>query len=182
MVIVIIARSRMRKATMSGTEAVRGRALGDFARGLIEDAWRRVRRRRRSYAGVALLAVVPTVILATLQGPSRTGDTPLAAGASSAPIARVATGPPNGSVGDFRLRGKHGRLAISIVFPDAGKRSWNIHGGGDFRPAVDLRSGQYDQLAGGRGKHIEAGGGASDWNARLVGFVVPKDRGPSSPL
>lgn len=166
---------------MSGTEVVRGRGFGDLARWLIEEAWGRARRRRRNYAGVAMLAVVATLMLATQQGPSTTGGAPLAAGGSSAPVARVATGPPNGSVGDFRLRGKQGRLAISIVFPDEGARFWNIHGGGQFS-GLDLRSGQYDQLAGGRGKHIEAGGHASDWYARLVGFVVPEDRGPKQPV
>ena len=34
------------------------------------------------------------------------------------------------------------------------------------------------EFVGGKGKHVELGGHASGWYARLVGFVVPKDRGP----
>jgi hypothetical protein len=158
-----------------------GRDFGDLVRALIEEAWRRARRRRLVYGSVVALAVVATVIFATLRGPSTTGGAPLAVGGSGAPVARVATNPPHVYHGVFRLRGTHGSLAIAIAFPDTGGRWWDVISGPQF-PRADPRSGQYDPLAGGHGEHVEAGGHASAWHARLVGLVIPKDRGPKQPV
>jgi hypothetical protein len=157
---------------MSAIEDAPRRDWNDLLKAVIEEAWRRARRRRRIYVGVVVAAaVIATVIVATLEGPSTTGGTPLAAGGSSAPAARVPPLTPGVSVRDFRLRGKQGRLTISIVWwRDRGTGFWNVHG---RPPDQDLRSGQYDALGGAKGKHVEAGGHASGWYARLVGLAIP---------
>ena len=129
------------------------------------------------YGGIVLaLAVVGGILFATLRPPSSESGSPAVVASPSFPVSGVAVS-QNRSVALFRLKGERGNLALSIAFPATYPRFWNIHGGGQFS-GLDLRSGQYDPLVGGKGKHVELGGHASGWYARLVGFVVPKDRGP----
>lgn len=85
------------------------------------------------------------------------------------PASRVATN-VHVAYGVFRLRGERGSLSVAIAVPDAGTRWW------DVRDRKFGRDGQYDVLAGGRGKHVVMGGHATTWYARLAGFVMPKGR------
>lgn len=80
-------------------------------------------------------------------------------------------------VGHFRftLNGERGTLTVVVAFLGFGKWSWHVARSGGRAPlARGIHSGQYDQLAGGRGGHVEVRGHASAWYARLVGFVIPK--------
>src|SRR5262245_47814471 len=76
---------------MSTLEPDHGRDFGDLIRALIEEAWRRARRRRLVYAGIVLLlAVIGAVVTATLRGPSSSNSTPAAVTASrGTPVSAV---------------------------------------------------------------------------------------------
>lgn len=75
-----------------GQEVIEVRHLFIRARShcaVIEEAWRRARRRRLIYAGIALsLAIIGAVVTATVRGPSSSSSTP-AAVASASPAAPV---------------------------------------------------------------------------------------------
>jgi hypothetical protein len=76
---------------MSAMEDVPHRGLSDFVRALIEEAWRRARRRRRVYAGIVLsLAVIAAVVTATLRGPSPSSSAPSAVASPGTPVSAVA--------------------------------------------------------------------------------------------
>jgi hypothetical protein len=130
------------------------------------------------YAGAVLsFAVVAAIVLAMIQGPAQSQRS------SSAVVAGPRT-PVPGVVASvhvrhfvFRLLGERGSLWVAVAFPAVGTRSWDALGG-YFGHAADVRFGQSNRQGGGYGKHVEAGGHASAWHARLVGFVIPKDGGP----
>lgn len=70
---------------------VRRRGLSDLVEAVIEEAWRRARRRRLVYAGIVVsLVVIGAVVTATLRGPSPSSSTSAAAAAPSTPVAAVA--------------------------------------------------------------------------------------------
>ena len=76
---------------MSTMGGVPRRGFGDLVSAVIEEAWRRARRRRLIYAGIVLsLAVIGAVVTATLRGPSSSNSTPAAVASSSAPVTGVA--------------------------------------------------------------------------------------------
>ena len=167
----------MEQTGQQTVDSPRNRDLGDLLRALFDEAWRARRRRRAMYGGIVLaLVVVGGMLFATLRPASAGSGSPAVAAGPSFPVSGVAVS-QHVYIGLFRLTGKRGNLAVSVKFADAGARFWNIHGGGQFS-GLDLRSGQYEPLAGGHGKRVQAGGHASEWYARLFGFVVPKDRGP----
>src|SRR5262245_51438135 len=67
------------------------RGFSDLVSAVIEEAWRRVRRRRLIYAGIVLsLAVIVAVVIATLRGPSSSSSTPAALASARAPVSAVA--------------------------------------------------------------------------------------------
>jgi hypothetical protein len=73
--------------TMGG---VRRRRLTDLVSAVIEEAWRRARRRRLIYAGIVLsLAVIGAVVTPTLRGPSSSSSTPAAVASPSTPARAV---------------------------------------------------------------------------------------------
>jgi hypothetical protein len=70
---------------------VRRRGFSDRVRALIEEAWRRARRRRLIYAGIVLsLAVIGAVVTATLRGPPASSSTPAAVASPGTPVSAVA--------------------------------------------------------------------------------------------
>ena len=78
---------------MSTIDGVPRRGLSDLVSAVIEEAWRRARRRRLIYAGIVLsLAVIGAVFTATLRGPSSSSSNPAAVAAASpaAPVSAVA--------------------------------------------------------------------------------------------
>jgi hypothetical protein len=67
------------------------RGFSDLVSAVIEEAWRRARRRRLIYAGIVLsLAVMGAVVTATLRGPSSSSSTPAAVASPSTPASAVA--------------------------------------------------------------------------------------------
>ena len=76
---------------MSTMGGVPRRGFGDLVSAVIEEAWRRARRRRLIYAGIVLaLAVIGVVVTATLRGPSSSNSTPAAVTASAGtPVSAV---------------------------------------------------------------------------------------------
>jgi hypothetical protein len=72
------------------TGGVPRRGFGDLVSAVIEEAWRRARRRRLIYAGIVLsLAVIGAVVTATLRGPP-SSSTPAAVTASpGTPVSAV---------------------------------------------------------------------------------------------
>src|SRR5262245_39895364 len=76
---------------MSTMGGVGRRDLSDRLKAVIEEAWRRARRRRLIYAGIVLsLAVIGAVATATLRGPSSSNSTPAAVTASpGTPVSAV---------------------------------------------------------------------------------------------
>jgi hypothetical protein len=69
---------------MSTMGGVPRRGFGDLVSAVIEEAWRRARRRRLIYAGIVLLlALIGAVVTATLRGPSTSNNSPAAVAASS---------------------------------------------------------------------------------------------------
>jgi hypothetical protein len=65
------------------------RGLADLVSAVIEEAWRRARRRRLIYAGIVLsLAVI--VVSATLRGPSSSSSTPAAVASPGTPVSALA--------------------------------------------------------------------------------------------
>jgi hypothetical protein len=74
--------------TMGG---VPRRGFSDLVSAVIEEAWRRTRRRRLIYAGIVLaLAVIGAVVTATLRGPSSSSSTPAAVASPRTPVSAVA--------------------------------------------------------------------------------------------
>jgi hypothetical protein len=60
--------------------------LSDLVSAVIEEAWRRARRRRLIYAGIFLsLAVIGAVVTATLRGPSSSSSNPAAVASPGSP-------------------------------------------------------------------------------------------------
>lgn len=139
---------------------------------LIEEAWQRARRRRRTYAGVALfMAIVGSIGLATLQGPARSqGGSPVVLGGAGAQAPRFAALQP-AAHGVFRLGGRHGTLVLAVKV--AGEREWDVVRGPQMNPSGSPNTGRYAPTRGGGG-HVEAGGHASSWYARLVGYITAK--------
>ena len=71
---------------MSTIGGVPRRDLSDLVSAVIEEAWRRARRRRLIYAVLVLsLAVIGAVVTATLRGPSSSSSTPAAVATPGAP-------------------------------------------------------------------------------------------------
>jgi hypothetical protein len=77
---------------MSTMGGVPRRGFIDLVSAVIEEAWRRARRRRLMYAGIVLsLAVIGAVVTATLRGgPSSSSSTPAAVASPSTPVTGVA--------------------------------------------------------------------------------------------
>ena len=76
---------------MSTMGGARRRGVSDLVSALIEEAWRRARRRRLIYAGIVLsLAVIGAVVIATLRGPSSPSSTPTAVASPGTPVSAVA--------------------------------------------------------------------------------------------
>jgi hypothetical protein len=76
---------------MSAMEDVPRRGLRDLVQPLIEEAWRRARRRRLVWAGIVLaLAVIGAVVTATLRGPSPSSSAPSAVASPGTPVSVVA--------------------------------------------------------------------------------------------
>jgi hypothetical protein len=76
---------------MSTIGGVPRRGLSDLVSAVIEEAWRRARRRRLIYAGIVVsLAVIGAVVTATLRGPSSSSSTPAAVASPAAPVSAVA--------------------------------------------------------------------------------------------
>src|SRR5262245_54067236 len=147
---------------MSTIVEPRGRGVGDLVRELIEEAWRRARRRRLAYGGVVLsVAAIGALSFATLRGPSTSasGAPALLAGPSS-PVVRVLAD-EHIYHGEFDLDGKRGGVHISLRFGSATGRTWKIG------PGV----GQYRKISG-TGKGFQAGGHASEWYGGLTGFIT----------
>jgi hypothetical protein len=66
------------------------RGFTDLVSAVIEEAWRRARRRRLVYAGIVVaLAVIGAVVTATLRGPSSSNSTPAAVASPGAPVSAV---------------------------------------------------------------------------------------------
>jgi hypothetical protein len=75
---------------MSTMGDVHRRGLSDRVRALIEEAWRRARRRRLIYGGIVLLlAVTGAVVTATLRGPSSAGSAPAVAASPGTPASAL---------------------------------------------------------------------------------------------
>jgi hypothetical protein len=69
---------------MSTMGGVPRRGFGDLVSAVIEEAWRRARRRRLIYAGIVVsLVVIGAVVAATLRGPSGSNSSPAAVAAST---------------------------------------------------------------------------------------------------
>jgi hypothetical protein len=67
------------------------RGLSDLVSAVIEEAWRRARRRRLIYAGIVLsFAVIGAFVTATLRGPSSSSSTPAAVVSPGAPLSALA--------------------------------------------------------------------------------------------
>lgn len=80
---------------MSTMGGVPRRGFSDLVSAVIEEAWRRARRRRLMYAGIVLsLAVIGAVVTATLRGPSSSNSTPAAVASPSTPVTGVAVSAP----------------------------------------------------------------------------------------
>ena len=76
---------------MSTMGGVPRRGFSDLVSAVIEEAWRRARRRRLIYAGIVLaLAVIGAVVTATLRGPSSSSSTPAAVPSPGPPVNAVA--------------------------------------------------------------------------------------------
>ena len=76
---------------MSTIGGVPRRGFGDLVRAVIEEAWRRARRRRLIYAGIVLaLAAIGAVVTATLRGPSSSSSSPAAVASPRTPVSAVA--------------------------------------------------------------------------------------------
>jgi hypothetical protein len=159
---------------MSTIDEPRGRNLGDLVRGLIEEAWRRARRRRLAYGAAAFsFAVISAIVVATLPGRSSSSSSaPTLAAGPNGPARFVASGEHIYS-GIFRLEGRRGRLTVSLRFASSGWRSWVVAPHSISTPPIFARTGQYGKLAssGGGGRRVQAGGHASEWYARLFGFA-----------
>jgi hypothetical protein len=152
----------------------RGRDLGDLVRALIEEAWRRARRRRLVYAGVVFsVALIGAMVLATWPHPSTSSSSAPALVAGPNGPARFVASDEHIYSGIFRLEGRRGRLTVSLRFGSSGSRSWVLAPHSISTPPLHARTGQYGKLArpGGGGKRVQAGGHASEWYARLFGFV-----------
>jgi hypothetical protein len=109
-------------------------------------------------------AVIAALVFATMKGPSQSQSTSPAIGAGpGTPVVRVATG-EHVYHGEFDLDGRRGSLHVSLRFGSVTGRAWTIGPG----------YGQYRQISG-RGKGFQAGGHASEWYARLRGFVTTHD-------
>jgi len=75
----------------TATGGVPRRGFGDLVSAVIEEAWRRARRRRLIYAGIVLsLAVIGAVVIATLRGPSSSNSNPAAVASAGTPVSAVA--------------------------------------------------------------------------------------------
>ena len=76
---------------MTTVGGVPRRGFSDLVSAVIEEAWRRARRRRLIYAGIVLsLAVIGAVVTATLRGPSSSSSTPAAVASPGTPVSAVA--------------------------------------------------------------------------------------------
>jgi hypothetical protein len=76
---------------MSTIGGVPRRGFRDLVSAVIEEAWRRARRRRLIYAGIVLsFAVIGAVVTATLRGPSSSSSTPAATASPGTPVSAVA--------------------------------------------------------------------------------------------
>ena len=161
-------------------DSVRRRDHDRLLRALIEEAWRRARRRRQVYAGGALsIAVLGAIVFSTLHGPAESPTGPPAVVPGSSAQASSNTQAPrflaaeHVTHGVFHLVGKHGAVDVAVRFSSSGRREWDvIHG----RPLGAVNTGQYALMVGGGGR-VEARGHADTWNARLIGYVrSPKQR------
>jgi len=129
------------------------------------------------YAGVAFaIAVIGAIVFATSRGPvnpqigssAALGGPGAQAGGSARALALPGT--KRALLGHFRLDGRRGGLTVIISFYRGEQDwSWEI----PSREQGFPRSGQYERTVG-RGGHVEAGGHADDWYARLVGYIKAK--------
>jgi hypothetical protein len=165
---------------MSIVDPVRQTDLGGVVRALIDEAWRRARRRRLIFAGVLLLAVIGGIVFASLQGRANSqSDFDSAAvlvGPNAAPVFGV-NASEHFLIGRFRCRGKRGTFTLLLGFGSSGSRNWSV---ASSRGLSEPRTGQYDRLVvrrGPAGHDIAAGGRGNAWTARLRGFVTATETG-----
>jgi hypothetical protein len=163
---------------VSAIDQPRGRNLGDIVRGLIEEAWRRARRRRLIYGSVALsFAVIGAILVATLRTPAESqGGLPVAIGGPNAQASGFLAG-EHVYHGEFDLDGKRGDLHVSLRFGNVSGRTWQVGMPGVVvTPAVFSGSGDYSRVTG-RGHGFQVGGHADAWYARVAGVVTHPGKG-----
>jgi hypothetical protein len=157
---------------------VRDSGLEGLLKALIEEARQRARRRRAVYGGAGLsLGLAGAIVFMVLHSPAnpQSGSPAVVAG-PNAQLGPSTQAPRFIAVEHyayawFALEGKRGRFQVIIRFNDGGKeRIWLIRPRGGFSSQP---TGPYAQLSG-DGRHVEVGGHASAWYARLVGYVRTK--------
>ena len=158
---------------MSTIDPARRRDFGDLVTALIEEAWQRARRRRSMYAAVAF-AVVAAIVFATMNGPATSqGTSPARAADPGVPTRQLAAA-PHVYVGAFDVTGRRGYLNVYVYFENSsGSRSWDVGSGNRSRTPFG-GTGQYLSIRLARGEHVQAGGHADEWYARLFGVVTPR--------
>ena len=132
---------------MSTMGGVCRRDVRDLVKAVIEEAWRRARRRRLIYGAVVLsLATIGVLSFVTLRGPSTSasGAPALLAGPSTPVVRVLADESVYHGHGEFDLDGKRGGLHLSLRFGTG--RSWKLG------PGV----GQYREIRG-SGKGLPSG-------------------------
>lgn len=150
--------------------------LGVVIRALIDEAWRRARRRRLMYAGILFsMAVIGAVVLAALQSPANSQTSPAVLAGPNTSAFRI-TATEHFVTGVFRCRGKRGTLTLLLRFGSS-SRSWQV---ASERALGRARTGQYARIVvrpADGGDHVAAGGRGTAWTARLVGFVTSRAGG-----
>jgi hypothetical protein len=150
----------MEARTMGTVDPARRPASHDFIRMLIEEAWRRTRRRRAVCGGVLFSVVVAAGVFAAMQGHSGSvGGAPALSAGPSTPAGNgsAAAASEHIQTGLVELRGKRGRLTIALRIGTRSGLSWNALAG----------FGGYREVHGqGRGRELY-----KDWRVRLEGFL-----------
>jgi hypothetical protein len=162
---------------MSTTDSFTRSELEALVRALIEEARQRARRRRRMYGGVLVsLAVVGTLVFASLQRSAQSQSTsPAFTAGASLPSYRLATSQHIGHLW-FPSKGKRGSFTIDLriesdgTLPIKQTRSWRLRPKTTFDPQLNSVTGQYAQITGG-GARSPGSGHQATWHTRLVGVV-----------
>jgi hypothetical protein len=143
---------------------------------LFEEARARKRRRRRMYWAVAFsLLGLGALVFTAPDRPASPQTASQALPDRPGLSADLVSSGEHIYAGVFRLEGKSGNLTVVLRFGSSGTRNWSVVPSFPSPRLGGARAGQYAQMVGG-GRHIEAGGHASAWHARIVGFVTSKGR------